>query len=342
MDENIIKKGLAFLTSKQQGDGSFREDGSLYDFVTLNKLSVTASVVLTLLENTQYLDQHEKVIDNAIRYIRSNVKQNDDMRATALSLYVLHLRKDPMVEELLGILEAKAKTSGDHKWWQRTQTPANIDVYITGYILITMMELKKPVTPIIKWIVSKRNSNGGFASTFETEVGLRALSIYAARYKEHGTTLNIDVFSQKKLVHTFTVGEKDKDFNKKVEVINKKIYYLEDTFIKNSHITQLPNYTRELQFTATGSGKATLQISYQYNSLEPQNDIFHINSTISDPAVARKNLKACMQLVGEKIEQSNMAIFEISLPTSEELGADCCNVKLPKQAKVNGFIKYQI
>nr|XP_014086870.1 alpha-2-macroglobulin isoform X2 [Bactrocera oleae] len=312
VDENIIKKGLAFLTSKQQGDGSFREDGSLYDFVTLNKLSVTASVVLTLLENTQYLDQHEKVIDNAIRYIRSNVKQNDDMRATALSLYVLHLRKDPMVEELLGILEAKAKTSGDHKWWQRTQTPANIDVYITGYILITMMELKKPVTPIIKWIVSKRNSNGGFASTFETEVGLRALSIYAARYKEHGTTLNIDVFSQKKLVHTFTVGEKDKDFNKKVE---------------------LPNYTRELQFTATGSGKATLQISYQYNSLEPYNDSFRINSTISDPAAARKNLKACMQLVGKKIEQSNMAIFEISLPTSEELGADCCNVKLPKQAK---------
>ncbi|XP_050320291.1 alpha-1-macroglobulin-like [Bactrocera neohumeralis] len=312
VDENILKNGLAFLTSKQQADGSFREDGSLYDFVTLNKLSVTASVVLTLLENTQYLDQHKKVIDDAIGYIRNNVKQNSDMRATALSLYVLHLRKDPMVEELLGILEAKAMTSGDHKWWQHGQTPANIDVYITGYILITMLELKKPVTPIIKWIVSKRNSNGGFASTFETEVGLRALSIYAARYKEHGTTLDIDVYSHKQLVHTFTVGEKNKDINKKVE---------------------LPKNTRELQFTATGSGKATFQISYQYNTLEPLSDTFHLNFTISDNATARKNLKACMQLVGEKLEQSNMAILEINLPTSDEFGVDCCDIKLPKQAK---------
>lgn len=226
MDENILKNGLAFLKSKQQNDGSFREDGSLYDFVTLNQLSVTASVVLTLLENTQYLDQYKSVIDKAIGYIRNNVKQNNDMRATALCLYVLQLCKDPMVNELLVILEAKAKTSGDHKWWQHTETPANIDVYITGYILITMMELKKPVTPIIKWIVSKRNSNGGFASTFETEVGLRALSIYAARYKEHGSTLDIDVFSQKQLVHTFTVGEKNKDINKKVEVNSRnKNYY---------------------------------------------------------------------------------------------------------------------
>lgn len=41
-----------------------------------------------------------------------------------------------------------------------------------------------------------------------------------------------------------------------------------------------------------------------------------------------------MQLISERIDKSNMAILEISLPTSEEVGPDCCNVKLPKQAKV--------
>ncbi|XP_011185796.2 thioester-containing protein 1 allele R1 [Zeugodacus cucurbitae] len=312
VDENIIKNGLNFLRSKQEADGSFREDGSLYDFVTLNKLSVTASVVLTFLENKQYLDQYKKVIDDGIKYITANVKQNNDMRAKALSLYVLHLRNDPMVEELLNILETKAKTSGDHKWWQHTDSPANIDVYVTGYILMTMIELNKPVTPIIKWIVSKRNSNGGFASTFETEVGLRALSIYAARYREHGSTLEIDVFSHNQLMHTFKVGDKNKDINK---------------------IIELPKNTRELQFTAAGSGTATFQISYHYNTLEPQTGVFTINSTIIDPNAPRKTLQVCMQLVGQKIEKSNMAILEIGLPTSDEVDPNCCDVKLQKQAK---------
>uniref|UniRef100_W8AUU8 TEP1-F n=1 Tax=Ceratitis capitata TaxID=7213 RepID=W8AUU8_CERCA len=312
IDENIIKNGLEFLRKKQEADGGFREDGRLYDFANLNKLSVTATALLAFLENTQYKNQYKDVIDKATKYVRNNVKQNTDMRASALCLYALQVIGDPMVGELLDIIETKAYTGNGQKWWQNTPTPANIDVYITGYIVMTLLELKKPVTPIIKWIVSKRNSNGGFASTFETEAGMRALSMYAAKFKEQGNNLDIDVRSQGQLLQSFKVGVNSKNINKKFE---------------------LPRETRELQFTATGNGKATFQISYSYNTLETNNRDFNVNYTVLTPPGPRKNLQVCTQFISHTVERTSMTVLEISLPSSDEVSPECCDIRNSRRAK---------
>ncbi|XP_053958535.1 thioester-containing protein 1 allele S3-like [Anastrepha ludens] len=312
VDDKVLKQGLDFMARKQEADGSFREDGSLTDFANPNKLSVTASVLHAFLENTQYLDKYKTIVDRGLAYMKQHVKETNNMRSIALCLYVLQLRQDPMVNELLTTLETKAMTSGEHKWWQYSDEPENMDVYVTGYILLTLLELKKPVTPIVKWLVSKRNSNGGFSSTLVTEVGLRALSLYAANYKKQSNNMQIDVHSKGQLLKTFKVDEKSTDTNKK---------------------TELPKHIRELQFTATGSGKATLQINYRFNSLTPENTIFTVNSSLSNPSAIRKTLKICASLNPSHIQRTGMAVMEVSLPSGEQVGPNCCDLSNSKQAQ---------
>ncbi|XP_036329752.1 CD109 antigen-like [Rhagoletis pomonella] len=314
VDDNVLKRGFEFLASKQEADGSFREDGRLLDFANLDKLSVTASVLLAFLQNQQHTtEKYKNIVNKGLEYVKNNVKQSSDMRSIALSLYVLQLCQDPMVTELLTILEGKAKTSGNYKWWQYAEQPRNIDVYVTGYILLTLMELKKPIAPTIKWLVLKRNSNGGFASTFETEVGLRALATYAAKYKEMDSNLKIDVHAQGQLLQTFEIGENSTDLNKKI---------------------QLPKHIRGLEFNSIGKGKATFQINYRYNSLIPEKTVFEVNSSISNPSAIRKTLEICAHLHSIHVERTGMAVMEVNLPSSEQVAPDCCNLSYTKRTKM--------
>ncbi|XP_067624053.1 CD109 antigen-like [Eurosta solidaginis] len=313
VDDEMITRALDFLASKQEPDGSFREDGKLTDFANLNKLSITASVLYAFLENTQHSEKFIDIVNKGLDYVRRNVKENNDIRAVALSMYVLQKCKDQMAKEILTQLEAKAKTTEDHKWWQLEEKPRNNDIHITGYILMTMIELKKPVTPIVKWLVSKRNSNGGFVSTFETEVGLRALSNYAASYNEVGKNLKVNVETKGKLLHAFTLGDESEDLNKNIEV---------------------PNDVRELYLTSVGNGKATFQVACRYNTVKPESETFIVNSSISESEPTSSSMKViqiCIQ--STQYVQTNMAVMEFALPSGDEIGPDCCNLTNAKFAQ---------
>lgn len=82
--------------------------------------------------------------------------------------------------------------SDDMKWWEKEvpsadakniwyTKPNSINVEITSYGLLALLEagLYSDALPIIKWLVNQRNELGGFQSTQDTFVGLKALAKYA-------------------------------------------------------------------------------------------------------------------------------------------------------------------
>lgn len=65
-----------------------------------------------------------------------------------------------------------------HKWWKRAerksdaknpwaQEPNSVDVEMTSYALLTYLQrgLLEDALPILSWLVSQQNDQGGFAST---------------------------------------------------------------------------------------------------------------------------------------------------------------------------------
>lgn len=82
--------------------------------------------------------------------------------------------------------------SDDKKWWEKPvpssdakniwyTKPNSVNTEITSYGLLALLEagLYSDALPILKWLVNQRNELGGFSSTQDTFVGLKALAKYA-------------------------------------------------------------------------------------------------------------------------------------------------------------------
>lgn len=63
-------------------------------------------------------------------------------------------------------------------WYEK---PNSVNVEITAYGLLALLEagFYSEALPIVKWLVNQRNEMGGFQSTQDTFVGLKALAKFA-------------------------------------------------------------------------------------------------------------------------------------------------------------------
>merc|ERR1712198_580837 len=62
---------------------------------------------------------------------------------------------------------------------------ASTSIELASYVLLayTRRGMVEEGLPIMKWLMSQRNSLGGFHSTQDTVLGLEALSMFAAKVK---------------------------------------------------------------------------------------------------------------------------------------------------------------
>ena len=65
---------------------------------------------------------------------------------------------------------------------------------MTSYALLTYMVLNdtEKGLPVVRWLSSQRNANGGFSSTQDTVMALQGLGAYAS--KAYSPDLNLQVF----------------------------------------------------------------------------------------------------------------------------------------------------
>ncbi|XP_034669009.1 CD109 antigen isoform X1 [Drosophila subobscura] len=309
VDPKVMTAGLDFLVSKQKDTGEFPEVGKLFDNANQNELALTASVLLAFFENQELIPKYQSAIDKGVRYVAEEVDKTDDQYALSIAAVALQLAKHPQAEKVLAKLEGEAKQENDRKWWSKgTSTEINMwrprsnDVEITSYVLLALLEQgpAESSLPIVKWLIGQRNSNGGFASTQDTVVGLQALTKFAQKTGSGTGTMDIDFVPSNGTKSTI-----------KVEPAN--------SLVLQTHV--LPKTTRKVDFTAKGTGSAMVQLSYRYNLAEKdKKPSFKVTPTVKDTASNQLLVvDICAEYVpleeSDKDKDSNMAVMEIALPS---------------------------
>ncbi|XP_070070835.1 thioester-containing protein 1 allele S1 isoform X3 [Drosophila takahashii] len=321
VDPKVVTAGLDFLVSKQKESGEFPEVGKLFDNANQNAVALTSFVLLAFFENHELLPKYQSAIEKAIRYVAEETDKTDDQYSLAIAAVALQLAKHPQAEKVLAKLEGVSRNENDRRWWSKAPEssgeegrifhwkPRSNDVEITSYVLLALLE-KDPAEkslPIMKWLISQRNSNGGFSSTQDTVIGLQALTKFA--YKTGSGTGTMDI--------EFAPAGGSKD------TINVSP---ENSLVLQTHV--LPKDTRKVDFTAKGTGSAMVQLSYRYNLAEKEKKpSFKVTPTVKD---SNSNQLLVVDICAEympleeadKDKDSNMAVMEIALPSGYVGDAD--------------------
>ena len=117
-------------------------------------------------------------MNKAVDFLVRELSSITDPYALAVVTYALHLAESSSRDLSFDKLQAAANTSGEFKSWAKPRTDkdrmnpwasvtSSVDVEMTAYALLTYLQrgLVTEALPIMRWMVTQRNSNGGFAST---------------------------------------------------------------------------------------------------------------------------------------------------------------------------------
>ena len=338
IEEEHIKQALQFLSLTQDEDGSFKENGivihSDMQGGSSKGLALTAYVLITFLENTNEVKNYESTVEKALNYIVSNSKDLEDNYSLAITAYALQLAQHKLKDPLLDSLENKADNNqkGLMHWSKevlksdennpRCQHPNPINIEMTAYALQTFVEAKKETesVPILKWLVTQRNENGGFQSTQDTVVGLQALSKLAAKMHVADSQVNIMVQHDKGSPANLSINSENALVLQKFE---------------------LPSDARDFEVTATGNGFSVLQVSYKFNV----SDSGDWPRFILEPKLQECSNENSLHLTVETnfiadatTQKSNMAVMEVSLPSGFTFDSDHLPaLKAVNKVKVGGF-----
>jgi len=249
----------------------------------------------------------------------------------------LELVKNPVSDKIIAKIKPQAREENGMRWWSRAKeqpgpdalpfTKAkNNDIELNAYLTLTLM-LKEPVhqvLPNIKWLISQRNSNGGFSSTQDTVVGLTCLTRFAEAIGSGAGEMQIrfkGAPGEEAATGSFALNQ-------------------ENSLVLETH--DLPRSTRQIEYTAEGSGSALFSLSYQYNVADKEKKpSFAISTKVKDNELRTMvNVNVCTEfkpLEDNQQQDSNMAILEIGLPSGyvadlEKL-PDLLDVKNVKRAE---------
>uniref|UniRef100_A0A4D5R9R7 TEP1-F n=1 Tax=Scolopendra viridis TaxID=118503 RepID=A0A4D5R9R7_SCOVI len=318
IDENVIHSSLSWLSRQQFLNGSFPEVGTVFHKAmqggSSHGLGLTAYVLSAFLESkVNGLDSSKELVDSVISSSLEILEKDlDDIESDydlVFVTYVLHLANSSNKDVAFQKMNERSKTIEDTKFWSMPlpevnqsdpfayyNRPRSVDVEMTSYALLTysLRNMIAEGLPIMRWLLTKRNANGGFESTQDTVVGIQALAQYAKRISA-GADSNIQVkFSYKE-------GEKELTLTKENALI--------------LHREQIPGNIREIDISATGKGLGILQVSWSYNILTVQEHPAFDVSTEINTENNELTVKACAKYIYENEGESNMAVMEIGLPS---------------------------
>lgn len=211
IDQNVILNALNFVLSKQNPDGSFREDGNIIhkdmqggSGTGLVALTAYTSICLSL--NLPQLSdpKYELARNQSLDYIAANINLTS-VYDLAIATYALSLANHTDLQTVASAFWAlRVETSDtinwdntndnpvdESAWWYDSQ-PRSEDIEITGYALLYYTNVDLVVSEKIgKYLVSKKNCYGGYGSTQDTVVALAALAGYSTKLRAILGTLNV-------------------------------------------------------------------------------------------------------------------------------------------------------
>ena len=211
IEDAVLTASRTWVSKQQKADGSFQPVGFLHHQELLGGLkgntALTAYVAIALKEAGD-----EAAATKAVRYLEGAINSTDDPYAVAVTTYALALNKSGKVGAAKDKLLTLAKKSDDGLYWgddeiqplpagqqggqakpaqpgilpmplPRPNQSASIET--TAYATLALLESGDQLSAAqaARWLVSHRNSFGGFGSTQDTVVGLQALTRFAGNSK---------------------------------------------------------------------------------------------------------------------------------------------------------------
>ncbi|VDI57169.1 Hypothetical predicted protein [Mytilus galloprovincialis] len=193
-----------------------------------------------------------------------------------------------------------AKESNEKKYsnWNPPHSQSNaIDIELTSYILMNyaMNNDVENGLPVLRWLTSQRNPNGGFASTQDTIIALQALAEFAGEIYSNDFNMEITIKSLK--------GEKFED---------KHIITRDNALVLK--VFEVPTGVEELTVFAKGKGVSLAEVAvYFYTADDIKTSAFDINTTISEETTKGLRLQVCGRWRQEG--ETGMSIMEIGIPS---------------------------
>jgi CD109 antigen len=315
IDSNVVKSAYDYFVSKQNPDGSFREDGNVIhkdmQGGSSKGLPLTAFVSIVLSRNIAKLPEFIPARDKALNYIANNLDKTD-VYALCISALALHLGNHAGFASVYADMIASGIETADqlswskpvpvspdpNPWWYSYQQKS-VDIEMTAYALQVLADkdIAKAVK-VAKNLVSRKNAYGGYGSTQDTVQALFSLSVFGVKF--HATAGTIDIRL------TPDIGT----------VINSQV--------NPSNLLVVQEYTlnplaRSLAVysgvNSVGSAIVTLTCKFYEVSAElaPR---FNIRTNLIRPCKTFLKQEVCISYIpkGDDIE-SNMALMKMTLPS---------------------------
>lgn len=295
IDETILSDAAGWIAAHQLADGSWEPVGFVCHSEMLGGVQGTyALTAFVTIAMADYGMADPQVLATAKQFLRDNLSfVQDDAYALAIAALAFARLSDPTVDAALDRLLAMATTDADGLHWQ----PHPVET--TAYAALAMIEEEWPqANEAIKWLSLQRNSLGGYGSTQDTVLGLKALMM-AARSQSRG----VDLLVTARAARGQTLAQ--------FEVNSANFDVLQ--------MAQLP-LEAGVEITAIGSGQVRFQLVRRFNVLLSDDTVqkdmtldvtYDADHVEVDDIV---NVTATVRYFGAK-DSTGMMIVDVGVPT---------------------------
>ncbi|XP_037699981.1 CD109 antigen [Choloepus didactylus] len=316
IDENVLHRTYTWLKGRQKSNGEFWEPGRVIHSElqggNRSPVTLTAYIVTSLLGYKKY--QPNIDVQESINFLESEFNRGiSDNYTLALITYALSSVGSSKAQEALNMLTWRSEQEGGMQFWvssvsklSESWQPSSLDIEVAAYALLShflQFRVSEGI-PIMRWLSRQRNSLGGFASTQDTIVALKALSEFAALTNTERTNIQVTV-----------VGPNSPS----------PVKFLIDT--QNRFLLQMAELTVEqpiaVNISASGFGFAICQLNVIYNvknsgssrrrrSLQNE-EAFDLDIAVKDSKddVNHLNLNVCTRFLGPA--RSGMVLMEVNM-----------------------------
>ncbi|XP_008592233.1 PREDICTED: CD109 antigen-like [Galeopterus variegatus] len=278
-----------------------REDGSFSAFGNDDPSGSTwlsAFVLRCFLEADPYIDIDQNVLHRTYTWLKGRQKSSGEFWEPGR---VIHRDMQFWVSSVSKLSDS----------WQ----PRSLDIEVAAYALLShflQLQVSEGI-PIMRWLSRQRNSLGGFASTQDTIVALKALSEFAALMNTERTHIQVTVIgpSSPQPV-TFLI-----DTHNRLLLQTAELAVVKPTVVNIS---------------ANGFGFAICQLNVIYNVKDSgfsrrrrstQNqEAFDLDVAVKDDEadINHVNLNVCTRFLGP--DRSGMALMEVNLLSGFTVSSD--------------------
>jgi len=345
IDQSVLSDAISWILAHQKEDGSFEQVGFVHHQEMIGglqgKTALTAYIAIALMEAGENTGSAK-----AVAYLEQELANIDDAYSMAITAYALELASSPTRDDAYAKLMAMAEEDEDGLHWpaplagvapeplsdaprvgvapEAMRGGESATIEATGYAALALSKRGDSLNAgkAAKWLVSRRNSLGGFGSTQDTVVALQALTEYAQGVgRDVDLRVAIDIAGE---IRELTLNRENYDVLQTIEV----------------------PVDAAIRVSAQGKGEAVVQSVVRFNIPKPEEteQVIKISVNYSTDQVAVNDLVTVS--VGLTFNPpipmtAEMIVLDISVPTgfatiSETLDQVLASEPLVKRYEIAG------